>query len=202
MKDAEAPRLQGFLRRNYEKLLRGVSRYPFRLLWSSSCLSCSCCRGSQNWRGFLPEFREGHFVLGVSTAPGASLEENAPDRRPNFEGAAGESAHRDGRAADRSRRRTRRGHLGPASIGVSRRISSRSRPTWRRACRPRSNKISRERAGISLKSHVPRDRIGESISGVTAPVAVNLFGENLDVLDEKRPSRACARACRVRPKSR
>lgn len=184
-KRTEPPRLQLFLRRNYERILRGVARYPGALiggvvLFVVLALSRVTSLGGE----FLPEFREGHFVLGVSTAPGASLGEM---RRIGEQISTALLAHKNIATVEQQ--------IGRAELGED---------TWG----PHKSEFhvelkpltSEEESGMSAEirkilEQVPGiqfeiltflgDRIGESISGQTSPVVVNLFGENLDDLDAK-----------------
>jgi len=133
---------------------------------------------------FLPEFREGHFVLGVSTAPGASIDEM---RRIGEQVSKALLANPHIATVEQQ--------IGRAELGED---------TWG----PHKSEFhvdlkpltSDEAEGVSDEirktlENIPGiqfeiltflgDRIGESISGETSPVVVNIFGENLDVLDQK-----------------
>lgn len=184
-KDAAAPRLQGFLRRGYEGLLRGVARHPFALIVAVVVfVALALSRVTSLGGEFLPEFREGHFVLGVSTAPGASLEETK----------------RIG--AQISRQLLANPHIATVEQQIGR--AELGEDTWgpnKSEFHVELKPLGRgEEAGVSKEIRdvlegIPgiqfeiltflADRIGESISGETAPVVVNLFGENLDDLDAK-----------------
>ena len=184
-KEAAAPRLQGFLRRGYERLLHGVARYPWPIIVAVVLfVGLALSRVSQLGGEFLPEFREGHFVLGVSTAPGASLDEM---RRIGEQVSKALLANPHIATVEQQ--------IGRAELGED---------TWG----PHKSEFHvdlkpltpDEEEGVSgeirqVLENVPGiqfeiltflgDRIGESISGETSPVVVNIFGENLDVLDEK-----------------
>ncbi|MDB6170510.1 MAG: CusA/CzcA family heavy metal efflux transporter, partial [Verrucomicrobia bacterium] len=76
MKDHKAPRLQSFLRGIYERLLHVVALYPWPVMGTVLLFVVfAFSRLSSLGGAFLPDFREGHFVLGVSTVPGTSLTE-------------------------------------------------------------------------------------------------------------------------------
>lgn len=180
---AEAPRLQGFLRRHYESMLRGVARHPaIAGLVVAVFVALALSRAPTLGGEFMPEFREGHFVLGVSTAPGASLAEM---RR------IGEQV---------SRQLLANPHIATVEQQIGR--SELGEDTWG----PNRSEFHVEvkplppavAAGVSTEirrvlERIPGiqfeiltflgDRIGESISGETAPVVVSVFGDDLDALD-------------------
>jgi CzcA family heavy metal efflux pump len=184
-KDASAPRLQGFLRRGYEKTLHGVARHPvFIVVGVVLFVILALSRVSSLGGEFLPEFREGHFVLGVSTAPGASLEETLR---------IGEQVSKALLANPHIA--TVEQQIGRAELGED---------TWgphqsefHVELKPLPSDVEKGVSGEirTILQNVPGiqfeiltflgDRIGESISGETSPVVVNLFGENLDELDGK-----------------
>ena len=75
-KDHEPPRLQRALRRGYERVLLWVNGHPVGVVISVALLCVLVLlRLPQLGGDLLPEFREGHFVLGVSTTAGSSLAE-------------------------------------------------------------------------------------------------------------------------------
>jgi CzcA family heavy metal efflux pump len=184
-KDAEPPRLQSWLRSLYEKLLGGVARNPWPvagavLLFVGLALS----RLSSLGGAFLPEFREGHFVLGVSTAPGTSLPE-ALRIGQQISLALLANPH-----IDTVEQQIGRAELGEDTWGPH-------KSEFHVELKPLSGD---EEEGVSAEirdilKNIPGiqfeiltflgDRIGESISGETSPVVVNLYGENLDDLDAK-----------------
>ncbi len=133
---------------------------------------------------FMPDFREGHFVMQVSSStPGTSLDEMlAVGKRISADVLAlPYVAHH--RAADRPRR-AGRGHLGAASQRIPRRAEARCRPSTRVEAQDALRDILAHYPG--LQSEVVTflgDRISESLTGETAQVAVKVFGDDLDTLD-------------------
>lgn len=182
-KDAEVPRLQSWLRGLYESVLRGVARYPVAvviavLIFVGLALSRLPYLGGE----FLPEFREGHFVLGVSTAPGTSLPESLRIGK-QISLALLKNPH-----IATVEQQVGRAELGEDTWGPH-------KSEFHVELKPLS---SDEEEGVAAEirqvlAATPGiqfevltflgDRIGESISGETAPVVVNLYGENLDDLD-------------------
>lgn len=185
-KESTPPRLQMWLRRGYERLLGWVSRHAVPVI-GLVALVCVLALSRLPFLGgeFLPEFREGHFVLGVSTAPGASLAETMRIGK-----------HISEELLKNPNIATVEQQVGRAEQGED---------TWG----PQQSEFH-----VELKPDLPGkvqaqveeeiravldgtpgiqsevltflgDRIGESIGGETAPVVINLFGDDLDALDAK-----------------
>ncbi len=132
---------------------------------------------------FLPDFREGHFVVSVTMAPGTSLPEmNRLGRlisaellkNPNIQSVSEQIGRAEG-GED-----TWGTHRGELHIEL----------------KPQSEDQAKVQAEIrdalakfpGVETEVLTflgDRIGETISGETAQVVVNIFGDDLDVLDQK-----------------
>src|SRR5205814_7408450 len=70
------PWLQRFLKRGYSRVLRLFSSWPEAVI-GAVVIICALALTKLPIGGgeFLPEFREGHFVLQVSAVPGTSLAE-------------------------------------------------------------------------------------------------------------------------------
>src|SRR5262249_30558488 len=70
------PRLQRWIKGGYRRWLPRVAAQPRRVMAVVALLCCAALAMVPFFGGeFLPQFREGHFVLPVSAAPGTSLEE-------------------------------------------------------------------------------------------------------------------------------
>ncbi len=131
----------------------------------------------------LPDFREGHFVVAVKSAPGTSLEESL----------------RTGQRLSQAMLAIP--HIATVEQQVGRATSGED--TWgvnqsefHVELQPNTspaNEIATQAALRSLLADFPGiqsevltflgDRIGETLSGETAAVVVNVFGDNLDQLD-------------------
>lgn len=184
--DARMPWLQRCLRAGYERILQQVARRPVVVI-GTVAVFCVVALSRLAFLGgeFLPAFREGHFVLQVTTVPGTSIAEML----------------RIGGGISRkllaiSEIATVEQQVGRAEL---------SEDTWGpHRCefhvelQPDLPGLVQARVQDDIRavlSAVPGiqfevttflgDRIGESISGETAPVVINLFGEDLDVLDAK-----------------
>ena len=182
-RDAAAPRLQSLLRGLYEKMLRGIARHPWPVMGAVLLfVVVALSRLSTLGGAFLPEFREGHFVLGVSAAPGTSLPEMLRIGK-QISDALLKNPH-----SATVEQQVGRAELGEDTWGPH-------KSEFHVELKPLSGEeeedVSKEIREV-LKA-VPgiqfevltflTDRIGESISGETSPVVVNIFGENLDQLD-------------------
>ncbi|MEO5961014.1 MAG: efflux RND transporter permease subunit, partial [Opitutaceae bacterium] len=185
LEDASAPRIQSALRRLYEKVLGGVARHPWPIMGAVVLfVILALSRLSSLGGAFLPEFREGHFVLGVSAAPGTSLPEMM-----RIGGQISDALLKNPHIAT-VELQAGRAELGEDTWGPH-------KSEFHVELKPLSGK---EEEGVSdeirkILEAVPGiqfeiltflgDRIGESISGETSPVVINLYGENLDDLDIK-----------------
>ncbi len=132
---------------------------------------------------FLPDFREGHFVVQVSMAPGTSLEEMLR---------VGGLVSKDllSNPAIRSvSQQAGRAEMGEDTWGPQ-------RCEFHIELKP--GNADEEEVQKQIKDTLDKfpgletevltflgDRIGETVSGETAPVVVKVFGDDLDVLDEK-----------------
>ncbi|MHB8248023.1 MAG: efflux RND transporter permease subunit [Acidithiobacillus sp.] len=134
---------------------------------------------------FLPEFRERHFIVHVSTEPGTSLAESlqlgrrisvALSRIP----AVRSVAQRVGRA-ERTGTDTYGVNVSEFIIG----LKSLSGDAQEHVLTQIRKTLSGF-PGVGFSVETPlSDRIEETISGYTAPVIVSVFGTNFDVLYEK-----------------
>ncbi len=186
-REAETPWLQRRLRAAYERLLRGVHRSP-KLVIGSVFVLCALCLSkyfSLN-SDLLPEFREGHFVLGIVTAPGDSLAETQrigkqiSDGLGRIEGVA---------TYEQQIGRAERGEdpWGPEQsefhVELAPNLSGERQAEIEEQIRAMLKGIP------GIQSEVLTflgDRIHETVSGGDKlPVVVNIFGDDLDLLDKK-----------------
>jgi len=132
---------------------------------------------------FMPDFREGHFVMQVSSSvPGTSLDEMM---------AAGERISRDALALPYVA--TIEQQIGRASLGEDTWGTHQSE--FHLELKPDAD-VDQSEAQDALRKILARypglqsevvtflgDRISESITGETADIAIKVFGDNLDALD-------------------
>jgi CzcA family heavy metal efflux pump len=181
----DEPRLQHWLKTNYRKSLGFVACWP-RVIVAAVALLCivAATRLPFFGGGFLPEFREGHLVLQIFAAPGTSL----PEMRRIGTKISEELLKNEHIAT--AEQQVGRAELGEDPWGPH-------RSEFHVDLKPMPG---REEAGMAdavryILKKVPGiqfevltflgDRISETLTGETAPVVVNIFGDDLDVLDEK-----------------
>jgi CzcA family heavy metal efflux pump len=181
----EDPPLQRWLKAGYRRVLGFVSRWPRVIMASALVLCITAVTRLHTFGGdFLPEFREGHFVLQVFATPGTSLPEML---RVGTQ--ISEQLLRNTNI-DTVSQQIGRAELGEDPWGPE-------RCEFHIELKPVSGEVMEKMADEirdvlkpypGMQSEVVTflgDRIGETISGEVAPVVVNIFGEDLDLLDAK-----------------
>jgi CzcA family heavy metal efflux pump len=181
----EDPRLQHVLKGIYRHVLGFVLRWP-RAIIVLVAVACIAALTRIPFFGgeFLPAFREGHFVLQVFAAPGTSLPEMLRIGKQ-----ISDELLKDPHVA------TVEQQVGRAELGEDPWGPNRSE--FHMDLQPMSG---REEAGMAdeirgILKKFPGisfevvtflgDRISETLTGETAPVVVNIFGDDLDLLDAK-----------------
>ena len=160
------------------------ARIPMLTLLGALVLAAGACVLTTRFGGeLMPEFREGHFVVQVTAKPGTSLEEML----------------RQG--AQLSKMMLGNEHIATVEQQVGR--AEQGEDTWgphksefhvelKRGTKP-SEEVETQRALREMLEDFPGvegevltflgDRIGETLTGETAQVVVNVFGDDLDRLD-------------------
>jgi CzcA family heavy metal efflux pump len=182
---AEEPPLQHVLKAAYRRGLGFTLRWPRTIIVVVAVLCLATLTRLSSFGGeFLPEFREGHFVLQVFTAPGTSL----PEMLRIGRGISAELLKHPN--IDTVEQQVGRAELGEDPWGPHRcefhvelkPVSGEQEETMADEIRA----ILKRFPGITFEVLTfLGDRIGETLTGETAPVVVNIFGEDLDVLDAK-----------------
>lgn len=178
------------MKRGYGAVIRRLIRRPVLTVAASAALFAGALGLLTRFgEEFLPEFREGHFVLQVSTAPGTSLKAMM---------ALGELISRDllenvvvdGRCViDTVEMQAGRAELGEDPWGPHRgEFHVELKPDV-----PGDNQAVAQEEIRALLARYPGityevltflgDRISETISGETSSVVVGLYGNDLDALD-------------------
>lgn len=182
----EDPPLQRWLKAAYRKVLGGIARRPRTVIVAVVILCAAALTELPVGKGeFLPDFREGHFVLQVFAAPGTSL--------PSM---------------------LRLGTLISRDLLANTNIATVEQQVGRAELGEDPWGPHRSEFHVDLKENLPAeeeekmkgeieeilgrfpgiqfevltflgDRIGETLTGETAPVVVNIFGQDLDLLDAK-----------------
>jgi len=170
----------------YGYLLGIVSRFP-KLTWVgvlSFCLAGLAILpllGS----GFLPELREGHYIIHTASVPGTSIEESLriggqlEKRIATIPGVRSTSqwAGRAERGAD-----TFGTHYSEYEIDLNPGLDGFEQQEILDEIR----EVLETFPGINSEVNTfLTERIDETISGYTSPVVVNIYGKNLDDLDQK-----------------
>ena len=186
VRNTEETRLQAWLKGTYVRALGVISRGPVLVILLVFMLCLAAVAALPFFKGeFLPEFREGHFVLQVSTAPGSSLPETL---RIGRQISARLLTNQNIATVEQQVGRAELGedpwgpHRSEFHVELRRGLDAEREEQVHDFIR----KVLEETPGI--QSEVMTflgDRIGESISGETAAVVVNIFGDDLDQLDVK-----------------
>jgi len=179
------PRLIAALKRRYVRALGAVERRPSivaALLGVLVAVSIGLIAFFS--ASFIPELREGHYIVHASAAPGTSLAEmmRAGSRVTQVLRAipgVKMVAQRSGRARDL---------VDPAGPEVSEiEVELERMPGAQQ-----SRTVAAIRAALAtfpgLTTSVNtflKERLDETISGQAAPLTVSVFGDNLDIIDEK-----------------
>jgi CzcA family heavy metal efflux pump len=176
----------------HRRALGAISNWPKTIIAVALILFAGALATLPFFGGeFLPDFREGHFVIGITMAPGTSLPEMqrlgaqicaAIKKIPQVKSVEEQIGRAEG-GED-----TWGSHRGEMHVELY--------PTAGEDQEKVQNTLRDTLAGFpGVQSEVLTflgDRIGETISGETAQVVVNIFGDDLDVLDEKANEVAAA----------
>ncbi len=182
---AEEPYTLRWLKKRYGNLLEMVERHPKAIIGGVALLLVAGLAAIPFLRGeFLPDLREGHYIVHVTTVPGTSLDEslrvgerisNRLLKLPYIRSIA----QRAGRAEQGEE--TRGTNASEFDITLT--------PYGNRqteAARSGIRAVLAQFPGVNFTLNTfLTERIEETVSGYTAPVAVNIFGNDLDVLDKK-----------------
>jgi CzcA family heavy metal efflux pump len=181
----QEPPAVGWLKKGYHDILLGIEKAP-RLLMVAVALLVALGIGSLFFlsESFLPELREGDITVHMTAVPGTSLNETmrmgglitaALLRIPSVKTVA----QRAGRA-----------ELGTDTMGTHeseidvnmQAVNGKQVATTQAGIR----QVLSQFPGPTLTSNgFLTERINETLSGYTAPVVVNVFGNDLDQLDQE-----------------
>ncbi|WAR45843.1 efflux RND transporter permease subunit [Methylomonas rapida] len=183
--EASDPPLIGWLKPHYAKQLQWVMRH-FRAVVVVCALLCALGIAAflRLDHKFLPELREGHFIVHTASVPGTSLQESIrvgsllTERFLAIEGVESVSqwAGRAERGAD-----TYGSHYSEYEVRLKP-LSGREQQRVLEGLR----EIIEDFPGIHSEANTfLTERVDETISGYTAPVVVNIYGRDLAELDAK-----------------
>jgi len=179
------PNYLQWLKKNHRRLLEKISRAPKTIIAVSLVLFIGALATLPFFGGeFLPDFREGHFVVQLTMAPGTSLAEM---RRIGEKISAELLQIPQVQSVEEQIGRAQGGedtwgpHRGEMHVEL--------KPTAGEDQEKVQDAIRDVLAKYpGVQSEVLTflgDRIGETIAGETAQVVLNIFGDDLDVLDQK-----------------
>jgi CzcA family heavy metal efflux pump len=184
VKERPEPLLQRWLKAVYQRLLGLVAGWPRTVMVVAAVLCVGALALVPRGGELLPEFREGHYVLQVSSAPGTSLAEML-----RIGSRISAELLKIPHVAT-VEQQVGRAELGEDPWGTHR---SEFHVDLEPVTGEQEEKMAEAIRGVLRKFPGIQydvmtflgDRIGETISGETAPVVVNVFGDDLDVLDAK-----------------
>ncbi len=179
------PSLVHLLQARYGSLLRGLFRRPRTVVLSVVLLAAAGAATVPFFSAsFLPELKEGHFIVHMSAVPGTSLEQSMQmGRRVTAEllklPFISSVAQRTGRAEEAddilgTQDSEFEVNLRPLSGSAAEAAQDRIRQALSRFIG----------AEFSVNTFLT-ERVEETLSGYTAAVVVDIFGNDLDVLDKK-----------------
>ena len=178
------PPVVRWTRSGYVRLLQGVARRSRLALAAAAAFTLLGCAALPFFGGgFIPELQEGHFIVHMTMAPGTAIEEGLR---------MGSRVTAALRALPIVRSVAQR--VGRAERGVD--VAGANASEFEVELKPLSGAVAEgAQAGIrnALTGFVGAnfavntfltERVDETLSGYTAPVVVNVFGSDLDQLDQ------------------
>lgn len=177
------PPFAAFLKARYDRLLRSISTRPRALLVATLSICVAAAATIPFFGGaFLPEFLEGHFIVHMSMVPGTSLEESLRlgrevtaelRKNPKIRSVSQQA----GRAEDADD--TWGTHYSEFHVDL---VELEGEDAELVVDEIRRSLVKFPGAYFVIMPFLT-ERIEETVSGVSAPVAIKIFGEDLDVLD-------------------
>jgi CzcA family heavy metal efflux pump len=182
---ARDPPLVRWTRSGYERLLTAIARHSRIVIGAAVAFTVAGCATLPLFRTtFIPELREGHFIVHMSAVPGTSIEESLRIGRRVSDALRAlpvvrSVAQRVGRAEKATD--TWGTHYSEFEVDLTPLSGEEAEQAQAEVRKALSGFLG---VNFSVKTFLT-ERVEETLSGYTAAVAVNLFGNNLDVLDAK-----------------
>ena len=179
------PPVMAWTKAHYKNLLERTTKRPRAVIWATFLLVAGACATLPFFGGsFIPELKEGHFIIHMSAVPGTSLAESlrigglvtkALHELPQVRSVA-QRAGRAEKADD-----TWGTHYSEFDVDLKP-LSGEEGEFVQSDIR----KILVRFPGVNFAvKPFLTERIEETLSGYTASVVVNVFGNDLDLLDAK-----------------
>jgi CzcA family heavy metal efflux pump len=181
------PPMVRWARATYEALLQQFAGRPRTLMAAAAVFTVAGCTALPFFAGeFIPELKEGHFVVHMSAVPGTSLEQSlrvgshVADTLLKLP-AVRSVAQRAGRA-EQSSEDTWGPHYSEFEVDLKPDVSGDDAEYAEADIR----RAFADLVGVnsSLMTFLT-ERIEETLSGYTAAVVINIFGNDLNVLDQQ-----------------
>lgn len=179
------PKYIRWLKEQHRRWLQGASRRP-RVVIALAVIVCLGAAATLPFFGgeFLPEFREGHYILHMVTVPGTSLDESM--RLGKLVTAELlKNSHIRSVSQEAGRAENGEDTFGPhySELNVDLKpLEGEEAEATEREIRAALGKFP----GVSFTvMSFLAERMEETISGTTAQFVIDIFGNNLDLLDQK-----------------
>jgi CzcA family heavy metal efflux pump len=182
---ARDPPVVRWTRAGYESLLTAIARRPRIVIGAAAGFTLAGCATLPLFHtSFIPELREGHFIVHMSAVPGTSIDESlrighhvsdALRELPMVRSVA----QRVGRAEKATD--TWGTHYSEFEVDLKPLSGEEAEQAQAEVRKALSGFLG---VNFSVKTFLT-ERVEETLSGYTAAVAVNVFGNDLDVLDGK-----------------
>jgi ABC-type multidrug transport system ATPase subunit len=179
------PPVVRWARAGYERLLQAVARRPRSLIGAAVAFTLAGCATLPLFHtSFIPELKEGHFTIHMSAVPGTSIEESLRIGQRVAEALRQLSvvrsvAQRVGRAEKSYD--TWGTHYSEFEVDLKPLAGEEAEQARADVRKALSGFLG---VNFAVKTFLT-ERVEETLSGYTAAVAVNLFGNDLDALDQK-----------------
>ena len=182
---SEDPPVMRWTKERYVRAIRAVERRPKTVMVMAALLIAAAIAIVPFLKSiFMPEFIEGNFIIHVSTDPGTSLKETlrtgkllAADltKLPYVVSVA----QRAGRAEQGEEAR------GTNASEFDLTLKPMGKAKYETAKRQISDIVKKFPGWTTSIDTFLTERVGETISGYRAPVVVNIYGNDLNMLDQK-----------------
>ncbi|MDB6022898.1 MAG: heavy metal efflux pump, cobalt-zinc-cadmium [Pedosphaera sp.] len=186
VKDSGEPRLQTWLKRVYGGILNFFARWPLAIMLAVLLVCVGALLMLPHFGSeFLPEFREGHFVLQVQMTPGTSLPEML---RMGTEISKELLKNKNIATVEQQAGRAESGedtfgtHNCEFHLELKPDLSGEEQEGMSKEIRAALDKFPGIQGEVMT---FLGDRISETIAGENAPVVINVFGDDLDTIDAK-----------------